>query len=609
MVTNGHNGNGRLPFHELATLFPPMSDEEYEGLKADIAMNGVHQPVAVWRGQVIDGLHRYKVCRELGVEAPLRYLGDETDPVAFVLSANMSRRQLTPSQKVIITAQLPRLMNGSNQHHPGSDGTRLGIERLGTQPYTKEQRASLAGVDVSYQDRADAVVDHGDIDVIAKVHLGEISVEGAYHSVRAARNAEAQAEKARQARERAEERVRAEREAEERARAERKAAEERARVAQEVQERARAERQAEERARTEREAAEERARAERQAEESAKREAEERARAEREAAILSAAKDQVAADPETPLPKAVKEQRRREALRTAQEMGDQSPYDNESGDIDLSNAVAVGRHSRVVFADSLDPDNGLPSLPDASVALTFTSPPYWTFAEYGDMGVGYEGSYEGYIDSLQRVFTAVWQKTLPGGRTVVNISNMKSKQEEEGAARIYPIVADLIRVMTGIGFVFFDEIVWHKGNANAGALGGSPLWGSYPYPPTPKILDSTFENILVFSKPGSREVDMGVKEQSRLTMEDWREYTKGVWAIPHDRDPNHPATFPMEVADRIVRLYSFVYDVVVDPFAGTGTAVVSAERNLRAGVGYEIAPMYQAAVQGKAEQWLTVPSK
>ena len=301
---------------------------------------------------------------------------------------------------------------------------------------------------------------------------------------------------------------------------------------------------------------------------------------------------------------AEREARRREALREAEERGDQRPSINGSGE-GLVEVAAVGGHSRVVFCDSLDPDSGLPALSDGSIALTFTSPPYWTFAEYAGVGVGYEGGYKDYLVSLNAVFEMVWRKTMPGGRVVVNISNMKSKREEEDAAFVYPIVSDLTWMMTDLGFTFFDEIIWHKMSANAGALGGSPLWGSYPYPPTPKILDSTFENILVFSKPGRREADLGVKEQSRLTVEDWREYTKGVWAISADRDPNHPATFPMEVADRIVRMYSFVNDVVLDPFAGTGTAIISAERNRRAGMGFEISPKYRAAVQQKAEQWLT----
>ena len=301
--------------------------------------------------------------------------------------------------------------------------------------------------------------------------------------------------------------------------------------------------------------------------------------------------------------RAIQQVRREKALQAAiaaeEEARATPPTSDESKD-----TVQIGHRSKVIFADNLDPFRGLPSMPDEGVALTFTSPPYWNFVDYEHAGVGYEDSYQDYIASLAKVFAMMFQKTMPAGRAVVNVSNMKSRQDVEGRAFVYPIVADTIRTMMEAGFTFFDEIIWHKGSANAGALDGSPLWGSYPYPPTPKILDSTFENILVFIKPGQRSVDLGAKEQSRLTLDEWRQYTRGVWALAHDRDPNHPATFPMEVAERVVRMYSFVGDTVLDPFAGSGTAVIAAEMNGRAGIGYEISTAYEKAVVEKEAKWL-----
>lgn len=536
------NGNKRLPIHELAVLFPAMSDEEYTALKQDISVNGVRQPIAVWKGKIIDGRHRYQICSELGLEAPLRYLDDHADPAAFILSANINRRQLTSSQKVIITAQL----------------------QLSEPELTTTQRAQLAGVRSSWQRYADAVVQYGDLDIIEQVKSGSTSIDVAYKAVNRARKARADAEKAEKAQQEAEAKARTVRDAKARARAERKAAE----------------------ART--------------------RNAEKSAVAEKESAILKAAKQQYADNPSMTLADTIKDQRRLFALREAMALGDQSPYRNDSGDVDLSNAVRVGQHSRVVFSNNLDPSGGIPSLPDESVALTFTSPPYWNFMEYGKVGAGHEESYTAYIETLREVFECVNRKTVPGGRIVVNISNMKSRKDVESETFVYPIVGDLTRTMIGLGLTFFDEIIWQKSNANAGALNGSPLWGSYPYPPTPKILDSTFENILVFTKAGQRNVNQGMKEQSRLDLKEWREFTKGIWNIPHDRDPNHPATFPVDLADRVIRLYSFVNDIVLDPFAGTGTTVISAEKNQRAGVGFEITHMYQSAVREKAAQWLTL---
>ena len=252
--------------------------------------------------------------------------------------------------------------------------------------------------------------------------------------------------------------------------------------------------------------------------------------------------------------------------------------------------IQVGRRGSLVFADNLDKDVGVPALPDESIALTFTSPPYWNFVDYaGSNGVGCEDSYEDYLHSLERLFRVIKTKTMPGGRLVVNASNMKSRKAVEGTSFVYPIVPDIITRAQMAGFTFFDEIIWVKGAANAGALNGRPLFGSYPYPPTPKILDSIFENIVVFIKQGKRtQVSAQVKEQSRLTQKEWMEFTKGVWELPPDRDSDHPATFPMEIAERIIRLYSFPEDLVLDPFSGSGTTIVAADKHGRKGIGFEI---------------------
>lgn len=272
----------------------------------------------------------------------------------------------------------------------------------------------------------------------------------------------------------------------------------------------------------------------------------------------------------------------------------------------LQNAMTVGNNGCVIFSDNLDKKLGVPVLKDDSVALTFTSPPYWNFIDYaGSEGVGYEDSYKDYLNSLLKLFRVIAKKTIPGGRMVVNASNMKSRKSVEGESFVYPIVPDIIERARRAGFTFFDEIIWVKGGANAGALNGRPLFGSYPYPPTPKILDSTFENIVVFTKPGKRKkVCKEVKGRSQLTKDEWWTFTRGIWDISPDRNPDHPATFPMEVAERIVRMYSFADDVVLDPFAGSGTTLIAAERHDRRGIGFEIARDYEKAIRNKEEECL-----
>ena len=272
----------------------------------------------------------------------------------------------------------------------------------------------------------------------------------------------------------------------------------------------------------------------------------------------------------------------------------------------INSLMTVGSGSYVIFSDNLDKKLGIRVLKDESVALTFTSPPYWNFVDYaGSEGVGYEDSYKEYLNSLLKLFRAIGRKTMPGGRMVVNASNMKSRKSVEGESFVYPIVPDIIGLAKRAGFTFFDEIIWVKGGANAGALKGRVLFGSYPYPPTPKILDSTFENIVVFTKPGKREkVDKEVKNRSQLTKDEWRDFTKGIWEIPPDRNPDHPATFPMEIAERIVRMYSFADDVVLDPFAGSGTTLIAADKHNRRGIGFEIARDYEQAIKNKEAECL-----
>ncbi len=268
--------------------------------------------------------------------------------------------------------------------------------------------------------------------------------------------------------------------------------------------------------------------------------------------------------------------------------------------------IHFGHRHLLLFTDNMDKEIGVPMLDNKSIALTFTSPPYWNFVDYASsQGVGYEESYADYLRSLSKLFKEIEKKTIPGGRMVINASNMKSRKSIEGVSFVYPIVADIISKAQKAGFTFFDEIIWVKGGANAGALKGRVLFGSYPYPPTPKILDSTFENILIFTKPGKREkVSREVKDRSQLTKDEWRAFTKGIWEIPPDKDPHHPATFPMEIAERIVRMYSFADDLVLDPFAGSGTTLIAAEKNNRFSIGFEISREYKQAVKHKEDKWL-----
>ena len=240
---------------------------------------------------------------------------------------------------------------------------------------------------------------------------------------------------------------------------------------------------------------------------------------------------------------------------------------------------------------------------DSTVALVVTSPPYFNYIEYGNIGIGTENKYEEYLNSIEIVFRQCYLKLIPDGKLCVNITNMKSRKAIEGESFLYSIVADYTKMLQKIGFTFFDEIIWVKADANNGALKGKPLFGSYPYPPNPKILDSIFENILIFKKEGKIKdrVTQEIKEQSKVSKEDWQTHTKGIWNLLPDRISDHPASFPIELPRRLIKIYSFRGELVLDPFVGTGTTVIAAETLGRKGIGYEIFEDYKRFILEKKE--------
>lgn len=246
------------------------------------------------------------------------------------------------------------------------------------------------------------------------------------------------------------------------------------------------------------------------------------------------------------------------------------------------------------YVDNMDPQKGLPSLENESIPLAFYSPPYWNYIEYdGGNGIGNkEETYKEYLANLGQMNACLFDKIIKGGRVVINVCNMKSRKSVEGDSyMMYPITHHISSIMSEIGFIFYDEFVWDK--IRLRTPDSKFLFGSYPYPPTPRIMNSNFENILVFCRKGKRpKVDKEIKEKSKLTIEEWREFTTGIWRINARRSTRHPAVFPSEVAERIIRLYSFFGDIVLDPFAGIGTTIDAAEKWGRCGIGYEISESY-----------------
>jgi DNA modification methylase len=215
-------------------------------------------------------------------------------------------------------------------------------------------------------------------------------------------------------------------------------------------------------------------------------------------------------------------------------------------------------------------------LPSNSVHLVVTSPPYNVGKEYDkDLALNE------YREFLKRVFREVKRVLVPGGRLCINIANL-------GRKPYLPLHAYIIQDMLDLGFLMRGEIIWNK------AGGGSPstAWGSWLSARNPTLRDQ-HEYILVFSKDTfTRQNPFGRK--STISREEFLEFTKSVWTFPavSAKEIGHPAPFPVELPYRLIQLYTFEGEVVLDPFMGSGQTAIAALKSKRFYVGYEIIPEY-----------------
>ena len=215
-------------------------------------------------------------------------------------------------------------------------------------------------------------------------------------------------------------------------------------------------------------------------------------------------------------------------------------------------------------------------LPDESVHLMVTSPPYNVGKDYDE-----DLTLEEYLSFLKRVWKEVLRVLVPGGRACVNVANL-------GRRPYLPLHACIAEDMIKLGFLMRGEIIWQKGSS----AGVSTAWGSWKSPSNP-ILRDTHEYILVFSKGTfSRSESMGRK--STITRDQFLEFTKSVWSFPAESASRvgHPAPFPVELPYRLIQLYTYEDEIVLDPFIGSGQTAIAAIKAARHFVGYEIDPKY-----------------
>jgi site-specific DNA-methyltransferase (adenine-specific) len=227
-------------------------------------------------------------------------------------------------------------------------------------------------------------------------------------------------------------------------------------------------------------------------------------------------------------------------------------------------------------------------LSDGSVHLVVTSPPYWQLKDYGtDEQIGYNDTYEDYINNLNLVWQECYRVLQNGCRLCINIGDQFARSVYYGRYKIIPIRTEVIKFCETVGFDYMGAIIWQK-STTMNTTGGATIMGSFPYPRN-GIIKLDYEFILIFKKIGEPEKpSRELKEMSKLTKEEWNTYFQGHWNFNGARQDGHIAMFPEELPKRLIKMFSFVGDTVLDPFVGSGTTSLAAKKLNRSSVGYEI---------------------
>ena len=230
----------------------------------------------------------------------------------------------------------------------------------------------------------------------------------------------------------------------------------------------------------------------------------------------------------------------------------------------------------------------MPELGSGTVALVVTSPPYWQIKDYGSPGqIGFGQSLHDYLRDLHRVWAECHRVLRDGGRLCVNVGDQFARASVFGRYRVIPLHAEIIGQCVETGFDFLGSIIWRK-KTTMNTTGGAVVMGSYPSPPN-GIVEIDFEYILIFKKQGTlRAASPEIKTRSALSKEEWKSWFSGHWDVGGARKNLHEASFPDEIPRRLIRMFSFVGDTVLDPFVGGGTTARVALAEGRNAVGYEI---------------------
>lgn len=237
----------------------------------------------------------------------------------------------------------------------------------------------------------------------------------------------------------------------------------------------------------------------------------------------------------------------------------------------IENKVPVEIVNTIICSSS----ENMKELPDNSIHLMVTSPPYNVTKDYDK-----DLTLAEYLGLLRRVWAETYRVLVPGGRACINVANL-------GRKPYIPLHSYVIDAMLDIGFLMRGEIIWNK----ASSASPSTAWGSWLSAANP-VLRDIHEYILIFSKDSFSLPSS--KKESTITKEEFLEYTKSVWTFSavSAKKVGHPAPFPEELPNRLIKLYTYEDDIVLDPFVGSGTTCISAFKNKRKYVGYDIDAVY-----------------
>ena len=250
---------------------------------------------------------------------------------------------------------------------------------------------------------------------------------------------------------------------------------------------------------------------------------------------------------------------------------------------------------KIYFGDS----RALNKIEDKSVQLIITSPPYWQLKDYGSNNqIGFNNSYEEYINNLNLVWMECERILSEGCRLCINIGDQFARSVYYGRYKVVPIRTEIIRFCEALKMDYMGAIIWQKATT-MNTSGGGAIMGSFPYPRN-GILKIDYEFILIFKKLGNPpKPTLEQKENSIMTKEEWNQYFSSHWNFSGVKQSEHIAMFPEELPKRLIKMFSFFGETILDPFLGSGTTSLAAKNLGRNSIGYEINKEFEPIIRKK----------